>query len=90
MEVAMTRTVLRPAKLAMLSIAVLVALSLMSPPASAQAADEKDYNGELAILLLGGPSFPKGLTANGSPEPSTSRQFSRMIVKKLDKVRKAR
>jgi hypothetical protein len=62
----------------------------MSLPASAQANDENDYNGELAILLLSRPSLPKGLTANGSPKPSTNRQFNRMIVKKLDKVRKAR
>jgi hypothetical protein len=86
----MTRTVLKSTKRAVLSVAVLVASSLMSLPASAQATDEKDYNGELAILLLGGTSFPKGLATNGSPEPSTNRQFNRMIVKKLDKVRKAR
>ena len=86
----MTRTVLRATKVAMLSVAGLVALSLMSLPASAQATDEKDYNGELAILLLGSAFFPKGLTTNVSPEPSTNRQFRRMIVKKLDKVRKAR
>jgi hypothetical protein len=88
MEVAMTCTALGATKGAMLSVvAVLLASSLMSAPASAQATYEKDYKGELAILLLSGPS-PKGLTANGAPEPSKNRQFTRMIVKKLDKVRR--
>jgi hypothetical protein len=86
----MTRTFLRATKVAMLSVAAFVALSPMSLPASAQATDDSGYNGELAILLLGGPSFPKGFSTNGSPETSTSRQFDRLIVKKLDKVRKAR
>jgi hypothetical protein len=84
MEDAMARTFLRATKAAMLSGVVLAASSLVSLPASAQATDEKDYMGELAILLL----TPKGPTTNGAPEPSTHRQFTRMIVKKLNKVRR--
>jgi hypothetical protein len=52
----MTRTFLRAMKVATLSVAVLTASSLMSLPASAQANDDKDYNGELAVLLLNGSS----------------------------------
>lgn len=81
----MTRTAIRYLLSALATVALILAFA--NAPASAQANDEKDYNGELAILLLSGPSFPKGLTANGSPEPSKNRQFNRMIVKKLDKAR---
>jgi len=89
----MTRTFLRATKSAMLSVGVLLALSLTSLPASAQADYDKPelISGSLAVLLLSGLSFPKGpkgLTTNGSPEPSTNRDSTRTIVKKLDKVRR--
>jgi hypothetical protein len=58
----MTRTFLRATKSAMLSVGVLLALSLTSLPASAQADYDKSrtISGSLAVLLLSGPSFPKG------------------------------
>jgi hypothetical protein len=87
MEVAMTRTAICHTLSAIAAVALVFAAA--GGPASAQARDESDYNGELAILLLSGAS-PKGLTANGAPEPSTNRQFNRLIVKKLDGVRRAR
>jgi hypothetical protein len=84
-ELAMTRTAIRHTLSALAALALLSAFAIS--PASAQYLDATTnrFNENKAANA---PENPKGLATKKVPqEPSMKRQFTRMIVKKLDKVR---
>jgi uncharacterized membrane protein len=93
MEFAMTRTAIRHT-LSALAVALLSASA--ASPASAQSDSQINNMMNNNLLMLAAQTMTEGESTEGlaakkgSPEPSVNRQFTRMIVKKLDKVRRAR
>lgn len=85
----MTRTVLRHTLSAFAAAALVSAFA--SSPALSDSQINNMMNNNLQMLAAQTKTeveSTEGLAAKkGSPEPSVNRQFTRMIVKKLDKVR---
>jgi hypothetical protein len=88
-----------PHPLSALAALALVSALASSPPASAQMDSQINTMMNNNLMFNRGKPAPNGLTTQkpsaqpkglSAQKPTTNRQFTRMIVKKLDGVRKAR